>query len=81
MPISISDFATPKWVKLNDRYPLSYNKEDRFNETNPMLNANRHMGNVGRDGGWKLPGYNLNHNSTRTEVIRVRSDSITIKPY
>lgn len=81
MPIDISAFATPKFERLKDRYPMSYNKEDRFNEINPMLHAARHPGSEGREGGWKQPGYNPNHQSTRVEKIRVRSDDITIKPY
>lgn len=81
MPISMSEFATPKWTKLQDRYPMSYDKEDRFNEVCPRHFPGRYQGDQGREGGWKQPGYNPNHNSTRVETIRVRSDSITIKPY
>lgn len=60
---------------------MSYNKEDRFNEIFPMTHAARHPGSEGREGGWKQAGYNPNHNSTRVEKIRVRSDDITLKPY
>lgn len=81
MPISISEFATPQLTRYQERYPLSYNKDDKFNEVNPMLHAGRHQGTEGREGGWKMPGYNPNHNSTRTETIRVRSEGITIRPY
>jgi hypothetical protein len=41
----------------------------------------RYPGTEGREGGWKQAGYNPNHQSTRVEQIRVRSDDITLKPY
>lgn len=81
MPIDISEYATPKFIRLRDRYPMSYNKEDRFNEINPMNFAGRYQGDEGREGGWKQAGYNPDHQSTRIEKIRVRSDDITLKPY
>ena len=81
MPISIEEFSTPKWIKYQERYPLSYDKEDRFNEINPRHFAGRYQGTEGREGGWKQAGYNPNHQSTRVERIRVRSDDITLKPY
>ena len=81
MPISIDEFAIPKWIKLQDRYPMSYNKEDRFNEIFPQDYPARYMGSEGREGGWKLPGYNPHHQSTMVERIRIRSDDVTIKPY
>lgn len=81
MPISIDEYAVPKFIRLQDRYPMSYNKEDRYNEINPRHFVGRYQGDEGREGGWKQPGYNPNHQSTRVEKIRVRSDDITVKPY
>ena len=81
MPIDISEYTTPKFIKLLDRYPMSYNKEDRFNEICPRHYAARYQGDEGREGGWKQPGYNPNHQSTTLERIRIRSDNITLKPY
>lgn len=81
MPISIDEYATPKFVRLQDRYPMSYNKEDRFNEINPRHYVGRYPGEEGREGGWKQAGYNPNHQTTRVEKIRVRSDDVTLKPY
>lgn len=81
MPISMEEFSVPKWIRHQERYPLSYDKEDRFNEVNPRHPANRYQGDEGREGGWKQAGYNPNHQSTRVEQIRVRSDDITLKPY
>lgn len=81
MPISIEDYATPKWIRLQERYPMSYDKNDRFNEVCPRHAANRHLGDEGREGGWKQAGYNPNHQSTQLEKIRVRSDNITLRPY
>ena len=81
MPISIEEFATPRLIRLEERYPMSYDKEDRFNEINPRHHAGRYPGDQGREGGWKQAGYNPNHQTTTIERIRVRSDDITLKPY
>lgn len=81
MPISMEEFSVPRWTRYMERYPLSYDKEDRFNEVNPRHSANRYPGDEGREGGWKQAGYNPNHQSTTIEQIRVRSDDITLKPY
>jgi hypothetical protein len=81
MPIPIEEFATPQLIKMQTKYPMSYNKDDRFNEVNPRLSANRHMGAEGREGGWKFAGYNPNHQSTRIEKFSIRNDDITLKPY
>ena len=81
MPISIEEFSTPKLTRMQDRWPMSYDSDDRFNEINPMDCAKRYMGDEGREGGWKQPGYNVNHNTTNIERIRVRSDNITLRPY
>jgi hypothetical protein len=81
MPIPISAFQKPELFRLEDRYPMSYEKEDRFNEICPRHFAGRYRGDVGREGGWKYSGYNPNHQSTRTETFRIRSDNITLKPY
>ena len=80
MPIPIEDYATPRFIKMADRYPMSYDRLDKFNEINPMHFVGRYRGTEGRDGGWKQAGYNPNHQSTTVYRIRVRSDQITIKP-
>ena len=81
MPIPISAFAKPKFTRLRDRYPMSYDKKDRYNEIYPEHFAGRYPGNEGREGGWKQPGYNPNHQTTSIERIDVRSDNITLRPY
>jgi hypothetical protein len=81
MPIDISTFAMPTLTRLQPRYPMSYNKEDRYCEINPMHFAGRYQGNEGREGGFKFGGYNPNSQSTRVERIKIRSDDITLRPY
>jgi len=81
MPISIDEYATPSLVRLKDRWPMSYDKKDRFNEINPMNHAARYQGTEGREGGWKIAGYNPNHQSNTIERINIRSDDITLRPY
>jgi hypothetical protein len=81
MPVSLEEYRAPSWVRLQERYPMSYDKEDRFNEICPRHHPSRYMGSEGREGGWKQAGYNPNHQSTQMERIRIRSDDITLKPY
>jgi len=81
MPISINDYATPKWIRMQERYPMSYNREDKYNEICPRNYPLRYAGSEGREGGWLQAGYNPNHQSTMPERIRIRTDDITLKPY
>jgi hypothetical protein len=81
MPVPIEEYSVPRFVRFQERYPMSYDKEDRYNEINPRHAANRYLGDEGREGCWKQAGYNPNHQSTRVEKIRVRSEDITLKPY
>ena len=80
MPISIEEYAAPEFVKTQERYPMSYDKTDRFNEINPRHNVERYPGDQGREGGWKQAGYSPEHQTTRIEQITIRSDDITLKP-
>lgn len=81
MPISLEEIRSPSWMKLEERYPFSGDKSDRYNETYPSESPDRYLGEEGREGGWKLPGYNPNHQSTRTERVNIRSDNFNYKPY
>jgi len=81
MPISIDEYKQPSFTKLRDRYPMSYDKSDRFNEVFPQHDVERYNGTEGREGGWKFAGYNPNHQTTRTERFNIRIDDVTLKPY
>jgi hypothetical protein len=81
MTISLDELRNPRWVKIQNRYPMSYEKQDRFNEIYPQEHNERFLGSEGREGGWKFPGYNPNHQSTKTEKFNLRSDNVVIKPY
>jgi hypothetical protein len=78
MPISIDEYAKPSWVRYQTRYPLSYDKKDRFNTINPRHEMKRYNGDP--ETGWKQAGYNPNHNSTRVEKINLTVDQVTLKP-
>ncbi len=80
MPIPIESFATPKFQRLRERYPISYNKNDRINVINPQHFAGRYLGDEGPEGGWKQAGYNPNHQSTRLETVRLTNLDIVLKP-
>lgn len=81
MPVSLEEYRVPRWVKIPDRYPMSYNKDDRFNEVCPRHAATRYPGEEGKEGGWKQAGYNPNQNSTTIENINLYSDNLTLRPY
>lgn len=81
MPIAIEEYASPSFIRYQERYPLSYNKDDRYNEINPRHCVTRYQGNEGREGGWKQAGYNPNHQTVSIEKIRVRSDNTQLRPY
>ena len=71
MPISIEEYANPKWIKQRERYPLSYDKKDRYYNFASDLRGYR--------GGLKLPGYNPSHNSITIERINLESDDISLR--
>jgi hypothetical protein len=79
MPIPESEFREPKLIRYRERYPMSYDKRDRYITVNPRMDMMRHSGE--RDLGWKHAGYNPNHQSTRIEKIKMTNDDITLKPY
>ena len=67
---------------MKERYPYSYNKNDRYHETYPPEMPERFAGRTeGGIVGWSYPGYNPNHQSTRTEKPNLRSENLTLKPY
>ncbi len=82
MPIDISEFREPKFVKYKTRYPMSYDKKDRFYkfDTDPRGYRSSDITSP-RTGGFKQAGYNPNHNSTRVEKVNLYVDNITLKPY
>lgn len=81
MPIDISEFREPKFVKLKTRYPMSYDQKDRFYKFDTNMRSYRSSDVTSREGGFKQGGYNPNHNSTRVEKINLYRDNITLKPY
>lgn len=81
MPISWEAYKRPVLVKGKTRYPMTENKEDRYNEINPRHEVKRYQGPEGREGGWKFAGYNPNHQTTSLERFNIRSDNYTLKPY
>lgn len=78
MPVSEDEFRNPRFIKYQDRYPLSYNKKAKFTDTivNPKVYQGRANG-----GGWKPPGYNPNHNSATPETVNLTTENPTFKSY
>lgn len=81
MPISESAFREPSLSKYKERYPMSYDKNQRYTDTivNPKIDVARSNSIDGS--GWKQPGYNPNHNSTKVERLNITTDSPSLKPY
>ena len=74
MPVPMSAYSKPYWIRYKEKYPMSYNKKDRYNEIEDKPRSYR-------GGDYKQAGYNPNHNSTRVERVNLKSESIQLKPY
>lgn len=85
MPIDISEFASPRWTKMKTRYPWIDERNYRYRNLtiNPRTPIERYNADPARGDGWKAPGYNPNHNSIKTEVVRTNIDTTAqqYKPY
>lgn len=81
MPISESELREPKFIKYQDRYPLSYDKNARYTDTivSPRVFVGRSNSVDGT--GWKQPGYNPSHNSTTIERVNLISENPSFKKY
>lgn len=81
MPVSENEYREPQFVKYQERYPISYNKNDRYLDTvvNPRVFEGRSHGGARTE--WKAPGYNPNHNSTTLERVNLTTDSPSFRPY
>ena len=77
MPIDISEFAEPSFIRHKERYGLfSENKRDRFPDY-----ENDYKRSWRGENGYKTAGYNPNHQSTRVEKVNLYSDDYTLKKY
>jgi hypothetical protein len=74
MPIDISEFREPTFIKMQERYPLSTDKKDRFIKFDTYPRNYRGVG-----GTFPQAGYNPHHQSTRVEKINLESDDYTLK--
>lgn len=85
MPIDISEYATPRWVKMQTRYPWVQDKNYSYRNLtiNPRTPLERYNAPLDRGDGWKAPGYNVNHNSTTVERVNTGVDTTSrqFRPY
>ena len=85
MPISIEEYATPKFTKMRDRYPWVLDKNYRYKESTVALghNLDRYARDTDTGYAWKKPGYNPNSNSITTETVNLGTDTTekTYRPY
>ncbi len=75
MPIDISEYAEPSFVRRRERYTIAGIESDKAVFINPEQYPRRY-----RYGYWPQAGYNPNHNSTRVEQVNLRSWDYTLKP-
>jgi hypothetical protein len=87
MPIDISEYANPRWVRMRTRYPWTTEQNYPYrnltiNPRTPVQRYNTDLVNV-RDDGWKAPGYNVNHNSITIERVNTGVDTTNrqFRPY
>jgi len=80
MPIPMSSYALPRWIRLRERYTIAgvENQKARFSE---ILHDTANDRRKYKYGEWLQAGYNPNHDSTRVEKIRLDSDDVTLKGY
>lgn len=81
MPVSENEYREPQFIKYQERYPISYDKNVRYTDTVVSPDVFQGRANSVDGSGWKQPGYNPNHNSTRVENINLTTDSPSLKPY
>lgn len=87
MPVDISEYAQPRWVRMQTRYP--WVDEKNYNYRNLTINPRHFLARYNsdqvnvRDDGWKAPGYNSNHNSITIERVRTNIDTTNqqYRPY
>ncbi len=79
MPVSLAEYANPRWVKMRTRYPWVEDKN--YNYKNMTIRPGTFLAryqtdhvNV-RDDGWKAPGYEANHDSVTIERVNTRVDT------
>lgn len=81
MPVSENEYREPQFIKYQERYPISYDKNVRYTDTVVSPSVFQGRSNSVDGSGWKPPGYNKNHNSTKTERVNLTTDSPSFKPY
>lgn len=80
MPISEAELREPKFVKMQERYPLDTNKNLRYlNIVGLDTYTARSYSSDGS--GWRQPGYSPSHNSITIEKIRLTTDKPSLRPY
>ena len=72
MTVTIEEIRHPKWIKIEEKYPISYNADDRY------LKCENYPRSY-RGGGFKQPGYNPNHNILEVERVNINSDNLQFR--
>jgi hypothetical protein len=75
MPLDISEYAEPYWIRVRDRYTIAGIESDKA----VFMNYEDYPRNY-RGGDFPQAGYNPSHNSTRVERINLKQWDYTLKP-
>jgi hypothetical protein len=75
MPLDISNYAEPYWIRVRDRYTMAGIENDKA-----VFMDFEDRPREYRLGYWPQGGYNPNHNSTRVEKINLKQWDYTLKP-
>jgi hypothetical protein len=75
MPLSESDYREPAWIRHRVGYTIAgvHDRKARF------MDFSQHPRSY-RNGEFKQPGYNPNHQSVRVERSNLERDDLTFKP-
>jgi len=74
MPVDISEYSTPKFIRADTRYPLIPDNKARFKIYSDIRSYRG-------EGGFPQPGYNPNHNRKTPVKVSLETLGYTVLPY
>jgi hypothetical protein len=75
MPISENEYRTPQWIRHQKGYTVSRIVAERSKFMNFELYPRSY-----RNGEFRQPGYNPNHQAIRVERSNLYKEGLTLKP-
>jgi hypothetical protein len=78
MPISLEEYRLPKFIKIKEEKPFSYNSSDKFYSTKDKEQYRRFRS---ENGDFLQQGYNPSHNVSMVKKININTDDYTLPRY